>query len=401
VLPDALDRWTTLSHGERKRAQIATALWNHPALLLLDEPTNHVDRDGRSLLRGALRGFRGMGLLVSHDRELMEALCDRTLFVEEGRADLRRGTYSEATAQRAVEEETIRGQMAKERRELRRLDAEARRRKQRAEAMTRSLSKRGIGKKDHAAKEQIDRARFFGADGKAMQRAHQLDGRREQVRDRIEGLAAKRERRLGITQRGERSRRAALLALPAGEFAMPDGRPLRHDRLEIAPDDRIAVTGPNGAGKTTLVRALLAAADLPTGRVVYLPQELTAEEGAAVADRVRALPRKDRGRLVTIVARLGSDPERVLETAEPSPGELRKLLLAFGLAEEPWLIVMDEPTNHLDLPSVECLEATLAEFPGALLLVSHDGEFLNRLTDREWELRPSADRVELRPAPST
>jgi ATPase subunit of ABC transporter with duplicated ATPase domains len=176
---------------------------------------------------------------------------------------------------------------------------------------------------------------------------------------------------------------------------MPDGRDLCHPALRIEPDDRIAVVGPNGAGKTTLVEHLLGVLDVPDGRLLYLPQELTRDEGAAVADRVRALPRSRRGEVATVVARLGSDAERVLETASPSPGELRKLLLAFGLAAEPWLIVMDEPTNHLDLPSVECLEATLAGFPGALLLVSHDAAFLSRLTVREWGLTPTAERVDL------
>ena len=73
--------------------------------------------------------------------------------------------------------------------------------------------------------------------------------------------------------------------------------------------------------------------------------------------------------------------------------DMRKLILAKGLVRSPWLVVMDEPTNHLDLPSVECLEATLADFPGALLLVSHDHEFLDRTVDAGWEL--SEGRLEV------
>jgi len=393
---DAFSRWETLSHGERKRVQIAVALWLTPAVLLLDEPTNHVDREGRRLLIGALRGFRGVGLLVSHDRELMEALCSRTLFLTERGEELRSGSYSEATAQREVEDGEVRARLGRERRGLKRLDAEATRRKQRAERLERGLSKRGVDAKDHSAKEQIDRARLRGADGRAMNRAHQLDGRRRQTEERIAALDARKARRLGITQRGARSPRNVLLDLPGGRIAIHDDCDLRHPRLRIAPEDRIAVVGPNGTGKTTLIRHLLGRIDLPDGRLVSLPQELSQAEGAAVAEQVRALPRARRGEVATVVSRLGSDPVRILETASPSPGELRKLLLALGLATEPWLIVMDEPTNHLDLPSVECLEATLTDFPGALLLVSHDRDFLARLATREWELRPSPGAVDLR-----
>ncbi|MEN8152296.1 MAG: ATP-binding cassette domain-containing protein, partial [Planctomycetota bacterium] len=395
VPDDAFDRWETLSHGERKRAQIAAALWRTPAVLLLDEPTNHVDADGRRLLMTALGRFRGVGLLVSHDRELMEALCDHTLFVESRGVDLRAGAYGAARDQREHEAEETRRRLAKERRELKRLDAEADRRKRHAESVERGLSKSKVGRRDSSARSEIDTVRLRGVDKKAMGRAHQMDGRRRQVEERIASLDAKKERRTGITQRGEKSRRASLLELPRDAFPMPDGRILTHPRLRIGTEDRIALTGPNGAGKTTLLGHLLTMLDLPDGRLVFLPQELTREDGAGIAERVRALPRSRRGEVATVVSRLGSDPERILETASPSPGELRKLLLAFGLAEEPWLIAMDEPTNHLDLPSLECLEETLAGFPGALLLVSHDRPFLDRLTEIEWSLEPSIEEVHL------
>ena len=79
---DWLERWESLSHGERKRAQIAVALWLEPPVLAVDEPTNHIDTQARALLEGALRDYRGVGLLVSHDRDLLDRLCRQCLFLD-------------------------------------------------------------------------------------------------------------------------------------------------------------------------------------------------------------------------------------------------------------------------------------------------------------------------------
>ena len=95
---------------------------------------------------------------------------------------------------------------------------------------------------------------------------------------------------------------------------------------------------------------------------------------------------------MTIVSRLNSRPERLLNSLEPSPGEIRKLLLALGMAMLPHIIVLDEPTNHLDIASIQCLEAALADCPCALVLVSHDVYFLQRLTTINWHLQADENK---------
>jgi ATPase subunit of ABC transporter with duplicated ATPase domains len=94
--------------------------------------------------------------------------------------------------------------------------------------------------------------------------------------------------------------------------------------------------------------------------------------------------------MMTVVSCLGSRPQRLLESVEPSPGEIRKILLATGIANVPQLIIMDEPTNHLDLPSIECLEQALVDCPCGLFLVSHDRRFLDALARKRWHI--SEDR---------
>jgi ATPase subunit of ABC transporter with duplicated ATPase domains len=161
---------------------------------------------------------------------------------------------------------------------------------------------------------------------------------------------------------------------------------LHHPALQARPGDRIALTGPNGTGKSTLVRRIVASVHVPSERLTYVPQEIDAADSARILAQARELPHDALGMMMTVISRLGSRPHRLLESVEPSPGETRKLLLAVGMTREPHLIVMDEPTNHMDLPSIQCLEEALRECPCALLLVSHDMQFLRALTERRWDI---------------
>ena len=179
--------------------------------------------------------------------------------------------------------------------------------------------------------------------------------------------------------------RPRLLTLEQNQLCRGEHVVLRDLHLTIARNAKIRIRGENGAGKTTLLEAMHGAVG-EHDRVLYLPQELPRHELLAGVARVRGLPRKERGQVLDVLAALGTDPERVLASACPSPGEARKLLLAEGLARGVWALFLDEPTNHLDLPSVERIEAALASYPGALLVVTHDPTFLARELTEEFVL---------------
>ena len=380
------ERWKTLSHGERKRAQIAVAMWRRPAVLAVDEPTNHLDIEARNLLIAALSTFRGAGILVSHDRELLDDLCHQCLFLEPPDAILRPGNYSQGLKQAIKDEMTVQKQHTEAKHELSRLTREAAKRRDVAAQANRRRSKRGISLKDHDTREKKNLARITGKDGIGGKRLSQLGGRISHARIKMNDIKVKKTYKMGIWMSGEKSNRNTLFDLPAGSLFLGGDRWLHFPDLSMKPDDRIALTGVNGSGKSTLIEHILQSLTLPENRVTYLPQEIDIPASRDVMARARDLPVEKLGQMMTVVSCLGSRPQRLLESTEPSPGEIRKILLAAGIAKVPHLIIMDEPTNHLDLPSIECLEQVLAGCPCGLLLVSHDRRFLDALAHKRWHI---------------
>ena len=386
VEEDWVDRWTTLSHGERKRAQIAAALWRKPQVVAVDEPTNHLDNDAQNMLFTTLTAFHGVGLLVSHDLKLLDELCHQCLFVEPPNAILRPGNYTQGLQLTEKEEMYAVKLRQQARHELSRIKREATKRRIAASQADRKRSKRRISHKDHDAKGKIDQARVTGKDGIAGKRLNQLSGRLSQAQVKLQKIKVKKDYAMGIWVSGEKSKRNTLLNLLAGSLCLGGDRWLHLPDLLMKPDDRVALTGPNGSGKTTLIGHIMHSLNIGKERVIYLPQEIDIHESQDIMAKARMLPKEKLGGMMTVVSRLGSRPIRLLDSVEPSPGEIRKILLATGIANVPHLVVMDEPTNHLDFPSIECLQHALADCPCGLLLVSHDQRFLDALARKRWHI---------------
>ncbi len=389
-----LDRWPTLSPGERKRWQVGGAMYQQPDVLLLDEPTNHLDAAARDLLIGALVRFRGVGVVVSHDRSVLNRLCSRILRIDQARLELWNGDYDTAhVAWEAEEAAQLDGyqRVSAERKKVERRLAD----KRRAAATKEARHKRQLrtaGVKDKDARSMEKKGRFAGGQ---KQGSHEISLLRDEA-DRLRSAAASYDmrRQLGgdLFFDYEPARRSRLLAyrgnLTAGDEVLVPELDVAVDR-----DDRILLAGPNGAGKSTLLRALLDNSTLDAERVLHLPQELSREETKALVRSVHALDSGTKGRILGIVGALGSDPKRLLATDLPSPGEARKLLIATGIGRGAWVLLLDEPTNHLDLPSIERLERALHEYPGAMVIVTHDEHFGRGTTDSVWTL--SGGRLEV------
>lgn len=381
------DRWAALSFGERKRAQLALALSLDPGLLVLDEPTNHLDGEAARWLRSALSDYRGIGILISHDRDLLDSLCERCLFIDDHRVALRPGGVSAGLREAERERESARRERELARDELGRLRREAHARRALADSADSRLSGRRLSPKDRDGRGKLKLARLTGKDAVGGRLLRQMERRIEAAEARLSQARAPSEPSLGITFDVREARRNLLFRLRAGEIALGGTRTLEIPEVAMSPGDRIALVGPNGAGKSTLVRAIVAAVgDAAPVRPLYLPQELSRERCDELARRLDALDSKGRGEVLSAVKRLGSDPERLLESARPSPGEARKLFLALALSEGTELILLDEPTNHMDLPSILCVEEALAACSASLLFVTHDLRFAERLATIRWRI---------------
>lgn len=411
---EELGRWGTLSPGERKRWQVGVALASGPDVLLLDEPSNHLDAEARATLCAALREFPGIGVVVSHQRELLEELTVATLRVHRGYGGARNGArgdggrsggasgggarggtvrqyagaYGEARRQWEAEVRQVRGERERLQGELRKAEKKLQAARQRQEAAGGQLSarKRMKSRHDNDARSILARNRVSFAEARHGQSVGVHGRDVERAREAAAGVRVEKERGGDVFVDYVPCPRRQLCVLDEPVLRAGDTELLRDVRLVLERCSRVHLRGPNGAGKTTLLTRMLEAAALPDDRYLYLPQELDSAARREIVAEVRALPADVRGRVLSVAATLGLDPGALLGSAQPSPGEARKLSLALGLGRQVWLLVLDEPTNHLDLPSIERIERALEDYPGALLLVSHDTSFAAQCTNVCWEL---------------
>jgi ABC transport system ATP-binding/permease protein len=352
----------SLSGGEARRADLARALVGEPDILLLDEPTNHLDLPTILWLEEELTSLSAGLLTISHDRAFLARLTRRTFWLDRGRVlILERGFASfEDWAGEVAEQE----------------GAAAHRLDKRIEAETRWYN-RGI-----TARRKRNEGRRRALDALRRQRRERI---RPQGRAKLSAAASDPGGRLVIDAQGI----AKSFATPAGERVI-----LRNFSTRLLRGDRVGVIGPNGAGKTTLLKLLTGqlAPDCGTVRLGTNLEMLLFDQKRESLDPELSLwktlaPSGDsvmmRGEPRHVVAYLRDFLFEERQALQPvkslSGGERSRLLLARLLARPSNLLVMDEPTNDLDLDTLDLLEEVLADYPGTLLLVSHDRDFLDRL----------------------
>jgi len=375
--------WGTLSAGQRSRAMLAALLVSPADLLLLDEPTNHLDAEGRSWLEAWLPQQEAAIVLVSHDRAFIEAAASRIFELRRGTLTVHEGDYAYFREAKALADRQAWSAFEGQQRRHEAASRAAAKRTALAQDVAKAPKGPGLG----------DKSFYKAKAAKVEKSAKILQARAEREPEAPKPVLDDAIPVLdwGFMRRsGELPLAVMGLAKAYGDRGLFEGL-----SFDLGRGERLAVLGNNGAGKTTLIRILLGLETPDVGEVVWghgaqpgwFGQEAEQLDPAlsALSNLLAVRPDQARARLLLACLRLRGD-RAFQPVGTMSAGERAKVALARLLLSGANVLLLDEPTNHLDLDTREAIEATLATYPGAIVLVSHDQRFIEAIATRTLTL---------------
>jgi ATPase subunit of ABC transporter with duplicated ATPase domains len=357
---------SAVAPGWKLRVLLAQALFADPDIMLLDEPTNNLDIDTIRWLEGVLNERKCTMIIISHDRHFLNSVCTHMADLDYGELRLFPGNYDEYM---------IAATQARER-----------------------VSVENEKKKVQIANLQAFVSRFSANASKSRQatsRARQIE--------KIVLEEVKPSSRMSPYIKFEQDKRLHRLAVSMNKLSKSYGehKVFKDVSLHVEAEQRVAIVGTNGIGKTTLLRCIMGELQAEHGKVkwaenaevAYMPQDNAAafEQPATVFDwmRARGKPRDDDQAIRATLGRMLFSRDEMAKTVDKlSGGERGRMLFGEIMLKRPNIIIMDEPTNHLDMESIESLNLALENYPGTLIFVSHDREFVSSIATRIIELTP-------------
>lgn len=353
---------SSFSGGWRMRVALAAVLFSEPDLLLLDEPTNYLDLEGTLWLENYVAKYPHTVLLISHDRDLLNRAVNSIVHLDQKKLTFWRGGYDQFERQWTEQRE---------------------------------LQEKGRVKQEAARKHlQSFVDRFRAKASKARQAQSRI-----KALEKMKPIAALVDDSVRPFSFPEPVKTVAspIVALSGVNVGYQPGSPiLKKMTLRIDADDRIALLGANGNGKSTFAKLLSGRLKAEAGTVTVAPglkvaifaqhqlDDLRPDENAYEHVR-RLMPEAPESKVRARVAQFGLATEKMNTVAKDlSGGEKARLLMGLAAFDGPNLFILDEPTNHLDIDSREALVHALNEFPGAVIVISHDRHLLEATVDRLW-----------------
>ncbi|MDR0139202.1 ABC-F type ribosomal protection protein [Metabacillus idriensis] len=360
-----------LSGGEKTTVMLGKLLVHNPDILLLDEPTNHLDMDALEWLEGYLKSYKGIVIIVSHDRYFLDQVVTKIVEIEDMESITYKGNYSSFVSQK---EENMRIQFEHFREQQKKINS--------MENTVKDL-------RDWAMR--ADNTKFF-------KRAASIQKKLAKMERIDKPVFERRNMRLNVKQAersGNETIKAEGLSKSYGDKVL-----LKNADLMIRYGERVGLIGGNGSGKTTFLKMLLGEEQPDTGSVkpganvmaAYLPQKITFNNDEhTVLECFREDISIPEGKAREYLAKFMFYKNTVFKKVKHlSGGERIRLKLGMLLFQDVNLLILDEPTNHLDIDSIETLEEALEEFTGTIFFISHDRYFINKISQRIFALEDCA-----------
>lgn len=374
------ERLLNLSGGEKTKLALSKIWASQPDLIILDEPTNHLDYQGVTYLISELVRYQGAAIIISHDRYFLDRTVSQIAELEKGMVRMYMGNYSSYRETKQKERESQWHIYQSQQKQQMEIDAAVARLKNWSEKGHRESRQKGGGmqggkeyyrkkaqKHDQAVKSQIKRLEKMRKEG--LERP----GKEQQVNFRLNALE----------KGGRRLLEADGISKSYGEQLL-----FQDSSFFINRGEKIGILGPNGCGKTTLVKTILGQESLDAGtlflsktaRLAYVSQELPQDEKATFHEMIKDWTRDDQKSIYQLLITLGIAYDRLqVPMGALSRGERMKIAMGIAIMGQYDLLILDEPTNHLDVHSRVALEESLQQFPGCILLVSHDRYLLEQI----------------------